>query len=669
MERLHLQPDLAALLDEHRAKIAIAWSDLLRELPDSHYQDRSEEELSSWTQSGLVAIAEALRTGSKEPLIDHAARASKERRQLGFTINEVVEGLLLMRDAAIEHLRVAHPPTATFFDDSWRQFDVALRVLIARFALVFAEGMKRSLADERDRTAFLLEASEAAGSSLDLSVVLPPVARNLMKILGQAHCSIYLWEDSEALFRPRVAIGEIAEPRLKAALRESLDPQRELIAREAVSAEGISTYSATSDYHLGGHSFAALGIASATVVPFRLADSVVAFALALGMDPGAGSDPRALDLAVGIANSVAPAVANARTFAEVRKRLGESERLKEAAEALLEMKGLEDLAEIICREAETLADAKGSAVVLTQEGAVPMLTFRHGDVEGLGERDLLDGDFRPAGVWRLPLAVRGHVLGTLFLLPRETGLERETRRLLSGFADQAAIAIQHALLHRRDEELAILRERQKLAHELHDSVTQSIHGVTMYAEAAGRLLDVGEIRRTTEILRELRDAALQSLREMRMLVFELRPTLLEEEGLAAALQARLSAVEDRGGLATDFVARGVKSPPVRHAEALYGIAKEALNNVLRHAGASRVSVRLQQSDSILILEITDDGAGFETSTVGSKGGLGLQGMQERAASIGAHLSLISTPGTGTTVRVEVPMPTTTETVSVSEVMA
>lgn len=249
---------------------------------------------------------------------------------------------------------------------------------------------------------------------------------------------------------------------------------------------------------------------------------------------------------------------------------------------------------------------------------------------------------------------------------QKTGFDEEGTGLAARFADQAAIAIRHALLHQQHEKLVILEERQKLAHELHDSATQSIYGVTMYGEAAARLLEANQVEKASTILRDLQETALDALRKMRLLVFELRPPMLEKEGLAAALQARLSAVEGRAGLATEFSADNMAPPPSRVSEALYGITKEALNNVLKHAGASRVAIRLQKLESAIALEITDDGAGFEPALANERGGLGLQGMKERAAGIGAHLTLSSRPGNGTTVRVEVALPDTMKGSGVSE---
>lgn len=206
-------------------------------------------------------------------------------------------------------------------------------------------------------------------------------------------------------------------------------------------------------------------------------------------------------------------------------------------------------------------------------------------------------------------------------------------------------------------EAAVAAERTRLARDLHDSVTQALYGVTMYAEAAARLLspETADVGVAAGHLRELRATAQEALREMRLFIFELRPPVLEEEGLVAALRARLETVEGRSGMETELVVVGMddRLPPEIEA-GLYHIAQEALNNALKHAGASRISVSLNRGRRLVLLEVTDDGVGFEASAARERGRLGLAGMEERAAELGARLTVESRLGEGTTIRVEVP---------------
>jgi signal transduction histidine kinase len=660
MEKVYSSPRLASLLEGRKAEIQAAWADHLRSLPESHYQQRSETDLSSWTAAGIAAIIESLRTGSKEPLIAHARQISQERRRQGFAINEVVEGLLLMREATLEHLPAAEQRESRDSRNPIRQFDTALRILIARLAQSFAEAMQKSIKEERDRTALLLDVTSVAGESLDLSKLMPEVAKILLSTLGYSYCIIYAWDEVAGIFSTCGEAGDLPSRELTALLKHDLDPATSSLAAEALSAEDFLTYKSASGCRLGEVSCEDLGIAAAVVLPIRLADQLLAFALVLAKQPDMDFDARALELAAGIAKSVAPAVDNCRRHMQMRERLIESQELQKATSSLLEMEGLDDLVSIICRECEALTGAQGSAVSLEADGAVPDLAYRHGEAISWSDEELVNGSRPGTACLRYPLTVRGHRLGNLVLLNQAKGFDDVSQRLASSFADQAAVAVQHVVLRLQQEQLALLEERQNIAHELHDSATQSIYGVTLYSETAARLLEAGKTARATEILRESRDIALEALREMRLLVFELRPPLLEEEGLATALQARLAAVEGRAGLTTEFSGDCEEPLPARVAEALYGIAKEALNNVLKHAKASRVAVRLDATESVLTLEITDNGSGFEAAKTDRSGGMGLRGMRERAASIGANLSISSEPGTGTTILVEAPLNTTLE---------
>jgi signal transduction histidine kinase len=204
------------------------------------------------------------------------------------------------------------------------------------------------------------------------------------------------------------------------------------------------------------------------------------------------------------------------------------------------------------------------------------------------------------------------------------------------------------------EALAVVEERNRLARDLHDSVTQALYGLTLSAEAAARQLAAGQTDVATNQLRDLRETAQSALQEMRLLIFELRPPVLEEEGLAAALQARLQAVEGRVGLATTLAVEGDGRLPPQIESELDRITQEALNNALKHAQAQRIAVQLRQDDQTVALEIADDGVGFDPAANASRGGLGLRGMAERAARLGGHLAVESRPGEGTRVRVEVP---------------
>jgi signal transduction histidine kinase len=255
----------------------------------------------------------------------------------------------------------------------------------------------------------------------------------------------------------------------------------------------------------------------------------------------------------------------------------------------------------------------------------------------------------------VPIRLKDRVIGVLDAQSDQLdAFDESDLTVLQSLADQAAIAIENARLYERAQRLAVVEERQRLARELHDSVTQALYGTTLYAEAAARQLATGQVELVGDHLRELRDTAQEALREMRLLIFELRPLILESEGLVNALRARLEAVEERAGLEVELRVEGGALLTTAVEEGLYRIAQEALNNTLKHACARRVGVSLDRGATAVVLEIVDDGVGFDPSTAVAGGGLGLDGMIERAAQMGGELVLDSAPGAGTRVQVKVP---------------
>jgi signal transduction histidine kinase len=218
---------------------------------------------------------------------------------------------------------------------------------------------------------------------------------------------------------------------------------------------------------------------------------------------------------------------------------------------------------------------------------------------------------------------------------------------------QEQLLEENARLHERARQVAVLEERQRLARELHDSVTQALYGVSLQAEAATRALAAGDPEPATSNLREIRETTQEALGEMRLLLFELRPPLLEERGLIGALESRLRAVEARAGLVTELHGERAERLESEVEQELYRLAQEALNNVLKHAHARHVVVRLDVEHDRAILEVADDGVGFEPSLRGGDG-FGLPGMRERAERLGGTLHLESAPGAGARIRVEVP---------------
>ena len=203
------------------------------------------------------------------------------------------------------------------------------------------------------------------------------------------------------------------------------------------------------------------------------------------------------------------------------------------------------------------------------------------------------------------------------------------------------------------ETLAVVQERNRLARELHDSVSQSLYGLVLSAEAARRNLANGNTVGSAEELESMSATARAALAEMRLLIYELRPSEIEEHGLQRSLETRLATVERRAGLQTSLDYAITADLPLRTEIELERIATEALTNVVRHAEASTVAVCVRQNGDRLMLTVQDDGTGFDPAVI--SGGLGVRGMRERAERLGGRFSVESNSTTGTLVRVEAPL--------------
>jgi signal transduction histidine kinase len=198
-----------------------------------------------------------------------------------------------------------------------------------------------------------------------------------------------------------------------------------------------------------------------------------------------------------------------------------------------------------------------------------------------------------------------------------------------------------------------LIERQRLAQELHDSVTQSLYGISLYAQAATGNLRLGQVEQAGQYLEDIQNTAQESLADMRLLIYELRPPILEKEGLVATLQNRLTSVEDRVRIKSNIQTNLTERLPTQVEEGLYQITREALNNIIKHAHAKNILIRLQKETDFVFMEIVDDGDGFEPDTIRRTGCLGLANMQECARSRSWRLQIESSPGNGTRIKVEV----------------
>ncbi|MFG3660609.1 GAF domain-containing sensor histidine kinase [Streptomyces sp. NPDC047706] len=261
----------------------------------------------------------------------------------------------------------------------------------------------------------------------------------------------------------------------------------------------------------------------------------------------------------------------------------------------------------------------------------------------------------------LPIRDGDEVIGALFLANKNCpkaegtcGFTADDEELLAILAQHAAIALTNARLYERSRELTIAEERSRLAHELHDAVSQKLFSLRLTAQAATALVDRDPARAKGE-LQQVAALAAEAADELRAAVVELRPAALDEDGLVATLRTQVQVLDRAHTARVTFTAHGVRALPAAQEEALLRVAQEALHNALRHSGAERVGVTLARCDGGAVLRVTDDGGGFDPRAIRRAGRhLGLVSMRDRAGGVGGRLTVESAPGKGTTIEMEVP---------------
>ncbi|HEX2103060.1 MAG TPA: GAF domain-containing sensor histidine kinase [Solirubrobacteraceae bacterium] len=256
----------------------------------------------------------------------------------------------------------------------------------------------------------------------------------------------------------------------------------------------------------------------------------------------------------------------------------------------------------------------------------------------------------------VPIVARGGNIGAFYLTDKvgADAFDADDQQLIEMLAAHAAIAIENARLYERSRELTVVEERNRVARELHDSVTQNLFGVVLAAETAATLLERDPETAKVQLQR-VQELARAGMDELRSLIFELRPAALADEGLAATLRKHvgvLRRVHDQD------IALHIAGAPRMGASGdgdVFRIAQEAVNNALHHAHARHIDVGLDARNGTLVLTVADDGVGFDPAAPALRARrLGLTSMEERARALGGALSIDSEPGGGTRVRLEIP---------------
>jgi signal transduction histidine kinase len=406
-----------------------------------------------------------------------------------------------------------------------------------------------------------------------------------------------------------------------------------------------------------------------------------------------------IQLGLAFAEQVVVAIENARLLQETEKRRRVAESLRETLSLLNTARPLEEILQHIVTQACHLLDAQAAAIhkidiadgmlspqasvglskeYITQihlplgQGALGQAVLTRLPVavndttrvfqgqtvySSEGTAVLLDSDLtdrlqrfpdRYGAVLAVPMSLQGEMYGGLVLYyPTPRNIQPDEIELVSIFASQASLAIENALLRAQAAEGAALAERGRLARDLHDAVSQTLFSASLVAEVLPKLWE-----RNPDIayqkLEELRQLTRGALSEMRTLLLELRPAALDEMDLADLMRHLANAFTVRSRLPVNLTIEGQTDPPSDIKAVLYRVAQEALNNIVKHAAASQVSITLRREENDILLQVRDDGRGFDPSQI-SPTSLGLGIMRERAAAIGAHIDIQSQPGDGTQV--------------------
>jgi signal transduction histidine kinase len=388
-----------------------------------------------------------------------------------------------------------------------------------------------------------------------------------------------------------------------------------------------------------------------------------------------------------LATQAGVAVANARLYEEVQLRARWLDAVREISTAILSGESSDGVLRLVAQRARVLMGADlasivtpeeeaGSLIVAVADGAhaaelegmhVPANHSLSGEVMRTGRPLLLEDasadarSYQPmVSVGRLgpslwmPLAVGGLPLGTIAVANLAGGrhFREEHVRLLGTFADQAALGFEYTRVQRELGRLALVEDRERIAKELHDGVIQSLFAVGLNLQATAAL---GGDRRVGERIQDAVNQIDRVIGDLRNYIFALRPAVLANGLLGDALRQLAHELQTRSGVTTIVdVDPALERTLGEHATHIVQLTREALSNVGRHAEATTCRVSLRRHEEDVLLEIDDDGRGFDVSAAVASG-MGLSNVHNRVASMGGQIDIESVPGEGTTVRIRLPL--------------
>jgi signal transduction histidine kinase len=255
----------------------------------------------------------------------------------------------------------------------------------------------------------------------------------------------------------------------------------------------------------------------------------------------------------------------------------------------------------------------------------------------------------------VPIVSKGTVIGAFYLTDKKDARDfsDDDQALIERFAAHAAVIVSSAQLFEESRELHVVEERNRLARDLHDSVNQTLFSLNLTAEAAADLVGRDPDRAKAE-MRKVAALAQSALQEMRSLVFQLRPAALETDGIVSTLRKHVDVARRAYGTDVTFDVIGASRLRPDVETGVFRIVQEALNNALKHSGATSIGVALMMENGLVRATVRDDGVGFDPRALPVRAKhLGMTSMEERAQGLGGRLDVTSAPGQGTTVSLEV----------------
>jgi signal transduction histidine kinase/sensor domain CHASE-containing protein len=541
--------------------------------------------------------------------------------------------------------------------------------------------LEQRVADRTRELSALYEVTAVASETLDLTSTLERSLDQVLSVMRVEAGAIHLLEPTAETLR--LATWRGLAPRVVAET-DSLTPGRGLAGWVLKHSEPLVVPDTATDPRAAGLCLARDGQAYAGA-PLRASGRALGVLSVMG-EVGRPFEVEEVALLASIADEIGVAVENAQLYEAERAQRQQADTLLQVASVVGSTLDLNEVLVRILDQLRRVVAYDSASVQLLAEAGLQLIAargFAHrqaGDGTSLLPEELphyqvvvkgrplnlvdapalypafREPPFNHIHSWLgVPLQVQERIIGMIAMNRQEPGGFNPVEvRLATALADQAALALENARLYGQAEQLAVMEERSRLARELHDSVTQSLYSLTLFAEAGRRAAEAGQKQRELGYLVRLGQVSHQALKEMRLLVYELRPATLETEGLVAALQQRLDAVEKRAGVEARLLVEAMVELPLLVEEGLYRIAQEALNNILKHAAATAVTVRLKAGREWAELEVIDNGRAFDPANLSNGAGLGLNSMRERAERLGGLLTIYSQPGEGTRVQAKVP---------------